>query len=219
MRKRTFVAAAISALMAALVLSGSVRAQQTVPVEEQKVSRLPPLPQPLDPILKDMFDKRRAQGGAIINLQITTGHAPKFARAASGMAFTIRFDATVPRKLIELTIMRTAQIVGSTYEINQHIPLSKMCGYSDAQIAALPTWQASALFDDKERSLLGYVEQMTHGGDVDDPTFAALQKNFNTQQIVELTYTIGSYYANGLLTKALRIQVETDGRETVAGKC
>jgi hypothetical protein len=36
---------------------------------------------------------------------------------------------------------------------------------------------------------------------------------------VELTYTVGNYYANGLLTKALRIQIETDGRETVAGKC
>ena len=39
------------------------------------------------------------------------------------------------------------------------------------------------------------------------------------QEIVEITYTVGSYYANGLLTKALRIEVETDGRETVAGKC
>jgi alkylhydroperoxidase family enzyme len=215
MRKTAFIAAA----MATIALAGSVNAQQNVPVEEQKVSRLPALPQPLDPILQEMFDKRRARGGDVINLQIATGHSPKFARASEPMAFAIRFDATVPRKLIELTIMRTAQIVGSTYEINQHIPLIKMCGYSDAQIAALPTWQASTLFDDKERSVLGYVEQMAHGGDVDDPTFTALQKNFNTQQIVELTYTIGSYYANGLLTKALRIQVETDGRETVAGKC
>jgi hypothetical protein len=56
-------------------------------------------------------------------------------------------------------------------------------------------------------------------GDVDDPTFAALEQYFNPQAIVEPTYTVGSYYANGLLTKALRIQVETDGRETVAGKC
>jgi alkylhydroperoxidase family enzyme len=135
------------------------------------------------------------------------------------MAFTIRFDATVPRRLIELTIMRTAQIVGSTYEINQHIPLSKMCGYSDEQIAALPHWQASTMFDDKESAVLAYVEAMTHGGDVDDPTFAAMQKYFTPQQIVELTYTVGSYYSNGLLTKALRIQVETDGRLTVAGKC
>ncbi len=204
----------IGAALLLLALAGSPHAQ-----EGQQVSRLPPLPQPLDPILQQMFEKRTAQGGAIINLQLTTGHAPKFARAASAMAFTIRFDASTPRRLIELTIMRTAQIVGSTYEINQHTPLIKMCGYSDAQIAALPTWQASTLFDDQERAVLGYVEEMTHGGDVDDSTFAALQKYFTPQQIVELTYTTGNYYANGLLTKALRIQVEADGRQTVAGKC
>jgi alkylhydroperoxidase family enzyme len=210
MRKTTVIGASL--LLLALVTSPHAQ-------EGQQVSRLPPLPQPLDPILQQMFEKRSAQGGAIINLQLTTGHAPKFARAASAMAFTIRFDASTPRRLIELTIMRTAQIVGSTYEINQHTPLIKMCGYSDAQIAALPTWQASTLFDDKERAVLGYVEEMTHGGDVDDPTFAALEKYFTPQQIVELTYTTGNYYANGLLTKALRIQVEADGRLTVAGKC
>jgi alkylhydroperoxidase family enzyme len=215
----------IGVVVSAAALAGALHAQQqkqdqqTVPVEQRQISRLPPLPQPLDPILQEMFDKRRAQGAAIINLQMTTGHAPKFARAASAMAFTIRFDAKTPRRLLELAIMRTAEIVGSTYEINQHIPLAKMCGYSDAQIAALPTWQASTLFDDKERATLAYVEEMAHGGDVDDPTFAALQKFFTPQEIVEITYTIGNYYANGLLTKALRIEVETDGRETVAGKC
>jgi len=215
----------IGVVMSAATLAGPLQAQQqkqdqqTVPVEQRQISRLPPLPQPLDPILQEMFDKRRAQGGAIINLQMTTGHAPKFARAASAMAFTIRFDAKTPRRLLELAIMRTAQIVGSTYEINQHIPLAKMCGYGDAQIAALPTWRASTLFDDKERATLAYVEQMAHGGDVDDATFAALQKFFTPQEIVEITYTVGNYYANGLLTKALRIEVETDGRETVAGKC
>ena len=215
----------ICVTMSAAVLAGTLPAQEqkqgqrTVPVEQQQISRLPPLPQPLDPILQEMFDKRRAQGGAIINLQIATGHAPKFTRAASAMAFTIRFDAKTPRRLLELVIMRTAEIVGSTYEINQHIPLAKMCGYSDAQIVALPAWQASTLFDDKERATLAYVEEMAHGGDVDDPTFAALQKFLTPQEIVEITYAIGSYYANGLLTKALRIEVETDGRETVAGKC
>jgi 4-carboxymuconolactone decarboxylase len=94
-----------------------------------------------------------------------------------------------------------------------------MCGYSDAQIAALPAWKTSALFDDKERATLGYIEAMAHGGDVDDPTFAAMEKFYSPQEIVEITYTVGSYYANGLLTKALRIEVENDGRLTVAGKC
>jgi len=220
-RKSLLFGLAISAALFAGALRAQElkQAQQSVPVEQQQVSRLPPLPQPLDPILQEMFDKRRAQGGAIINLQITTGHAPKFTRAASTMAFTIRFDAETPRRILELVIMLISYKEETAYEINQHIPLAKMCGYSDAQIAALPDWQASTLFDGKERTTLAYVEQMAHGGEVDDRTFAALQKFFTPQEIVEITYTIGNYYANGLLTKALRIQVETDGRETVVGKC
>ena len=220
MRRAILISAAV------LVFTPPLAAQQTEqtqPAQSQlpqaQVSRLPPLSQPLDPVMQEMFDKRRAMGGAIINLQLVTGHAPKFSRAAAAMAFTIRFDATTPRRLLELVIMRTAEIVGSDYEINQHRPLMKLCGYSDAQIAEVATWRASSLFDPKQRALLGYVEQMAHGGDVDDATFAALTAQFSSREIVEVTYTVGSYYANGLLTKALKIERETDGRQTVAGSC
>jgi alkylhydroperoxidase family enzyme len=210
MRKTTMIAWALLGLL----LAGPIAAEQY-----PKVSRLPPLPEPLDPIMQEMFDKRRAMGGAIINLQLVTGHAPKFSRAAAAMAFTIRFDAVTPRRLLELVILRTAEIVRSDYEINQHRPLMRLCGYSDAQIAAVASWRESSLFDDKQRAMLAYVEQMAHGGDVDDATYAALARHFSPQEIVEITYTVGSYYANGLLTKALRIDTEQDGRLTVAGKC
>jgi 4-carboxymuconolactone decarboxylase len=187
--------------------------------EQASISRLPPLPQPLDPILQDMFDKRRAMGGAIINLTLTTGHAPKFARASAAMAFTIRFETSTPRELIELAIFRTAQIVGSDYELNQHTPFMKMCRYSNEQIGQVSDWRRSTLFDDMQRALLGYVEQMANGGNVDDPTFAELGRFFMPQQIVEISYTVGNYYSTGLLTKALKIQMENDGRLTVPGEC
>jgi alkylhydroperoxidase family enzyme len=158
-------------------------------------------------------------GGAIINLPLTTGHAPKFARASQGMAFAIRFETSTPRRLIELVIFRTAQIVGSDYELNQHMPLMKLCSYSDQRIADVANWQQSTVFDDEQRAALGYVEQVAHGGNIDDPTFAELNRFFTPQQIVEISYTVGNYYGTGLLTKALKIQQETDGRLTVAGKC
>jgi alkylhydroperoxidase family enzyme len=202
------------------VLLGLVVAAPFAFAEEQaSISRLPPLPQPLDPILQDMFDKRRAMGGAIINLNLTTGHAPKFTRAAGAMALTIRFETSTPRRLIELVIFRTAQIVGSDYELNQHAPMMKMCGYGNEQIAQVADWRRSTFFDDKQRALLGYVEQMANGGNVDDSTFAELSRFFTPQQIIEISYTVGSYYSTGLLTKALKIQLETDGRLTVPGEC
>ena len=127
MRVRTFMCC---------LLLGLVTAAPFAFAEEQaSISRLPPLPQPLDPTLQDMFDKRRAMGGAIINLILTTGHAPKFTRASGAMAFTIRFETSTPRRLIELAIFRTAQIVGSDYELNQHTTFMKMCHYNNEQIA------------------------------------------------------------------------------------
>jgi len=187
--------------------------------DQQKVSRLPPLPQLLDPTLQEMFDKRRAMGGSVINLVLTLGHAPKFAKALGDEAFTIRFDAVTPRSLRELAIFRTAEIVGSNYELNQHTPMMKMCGFSGEQIAQVATWQTSNLFDDKQRALLSYVEQVAHGGNVDDATFDNFAKFFTPQEIVEITFTVGSYYSYGLFIKALKIEVETDGRGAPAGKC
>lgn len=209
MRKRGFMGFALLGFLVAAPMA----------LAEEPVSRLPPLPQPLDPILQEMFDQRRAMGGAIINLTLVTGHAPKFARASGAMAFAIRFDTSTPRRLIELAIFRTAQIVGSDYELNQHKPLMRMCGYRDQQIGEIADWRRSSSFDDEQRALLGYVEQMAHGGDVDDATFAALSRVFTPQQIVEISYTVGTYYSTGLLTKALRIKPESDGRLTVPGKC
>lgn len=186
---------------------------------QQKVSRLPALTLPLDPIIKQMFDRRAAMGGAVINLSLVRAHAPKIAKAAEGAAYAIRFDMMLPRKLLELAIYRTAEIVGSDYELNQHTPMMKMCGYSGEQIAQVATWQKSQLFDDKQIAMLAFVEQMANGGNVDDATYANLAKFFAPQEIVEIGYTVASYYGTGLFTKSLKIEVETDGRLTVAGKC
>ena len=134
MRKSTILCVALLSLLPAGPFSAAE--------EQQRVSRLPPLPQPLDPALQEMFDKRHAMGGAVINLTLTQGHAPKFAKASETTAFTIRFDAVTPRSLRELAIFRTAEIVGSDYELNQHTPMMKMCGYSREQIAQVATWQS-----------------------------------------------------------------------------
>ena len=60
MRAFTIVFVALLSLLSA----GPFSAAQ----DQQKVPRLPPLPQPLDPTLQEMFDKRRAMGGSVINL-------------------------------------------------------------------------------------------------------------------------------------------------------
>src|ERR1700722_17848751 len=98
--------------------------------------------------------------------------------------------------------------------------MAKACGVTDAQIAALPNWRTSDLFDERERAMLAYTEAIDeHGGDVDDATYGALAKQFSPREIVELTITIVTYYGTGQLTKALRVKPESDGRQAAKGNC
>src|SRR5712691_3238090 len=84
--------------------------------------------------------------------------------------------------------------------------------------AMFDNWRASTLFNDRQRALLAYVDQAARG-DVDDATFAAFEKFFDTQEIVEITITVDTYVGTALFTRALRIKIEDDGRLTAIGKC
>src|SRR6266568_4238703 len=116
---------------------------------EGPVARVPAVQEnSTNPDLKAMFDNARNRGGQVINLVLVRGNAPKLARAASAMAYAIRFDTKT------------------------HRPLMRACGYTPQQIEAVGNWRASTLFNDRQRALLAYVDQAARG-DVDDATFAA----------------------------------------------
>jgi alkylhydroperoxidase family enzyme len=181
------------------------------------VSRLPPLADPpSDPLLRELFEETRQRGGQVINLHLTLGHAPKIFKARRIMATALRHEAMTPRVLCELAIIRTAQIVGSDYELNQHMPMALEAGLTRQQLDAVESWRESALFDERQRALLAYVEAMAADrGRVDDRTFAEFARFFTPQEIVELTVTVGNYYGTGLIIKALGIRIEDDGRRTI----
>ena len=175
-------------------------------------SRLPAPPEPPgDPALRELFDAIRVRGGKLLNLHLAVAHSPKIAAAFISMAHALRFDAVLPQRVREFAILRVAQLTGSKYETAQHHSMAIDCGISAAQIDGLAHWRESDRYDDKERTVLAYVECVTNGGNVDEVTFAALAACFDAREIVELTLTISFYVATALLLKALEVKVE-DGR-------
>jgi len=207
--------------LAAGFLAGLMSSIYAVAASDEPISRLPRVPEhPADPATAATFDMIRARGGDLINLHLTLGHAGKIFQARQMLTYALRFDAVTPRKLRELTIMRTASISGSHYELAQHVPIALACGYTQAQIDGLDKWQQPGLFPDKDRSLLAYVDQVVgRNGEVDDAVFAELAKNFTPQEIVELTITATQYVTTGLLTRSLRIKPEDDGRRAAPNRC
>jgi alkylhydroperoxidase family enzyme len=128
----------------------------------------------------------------------------------------------VPRPLRELTILRTAQIMGGDYEVYQHVPAALACGYSQAQVDALASWQGCNLFNDRERALLAYLDQAVRAkAEVDDSTFGELARLFDSREIVELTMIAAQYMGTSMLTNALQVRIDEPGvlSSIVPGPC
>lgn len=178
------------------------------PTAATRVSRLPPLPDPLPREVQDLFAERIKRSGRILNIHHTFGHAPKMSRASMQMAMALRFEALTPRVYIEIAIVRAAQNAKGVYELQQHRPMLLAEGFSKQKLAALSKWRKSKLFDDKERAVLAYTDEMSNFGKVADKTFKAIERHFTPQQIMELTFAIGSYYGTALMMNALKIKLE-----------
>ncbi len=185
-----------------------------------KVSRLPPLPEPLDPIIEELFEDTTSRGGHILNLHLTKAHAPKLARAGRPSTRALRSECVSPRLLRELAIVRMSILVGCAYELHHHYPLLLQAGASEAQFQALIDWEPqSHLFDAKQQALLRYVDCLgLHKGEVDDGTFAVMEKYFSPQEIVELTLCATTYYGSGLFMKAMKIRIDDPHKQAAPGK-
>jgi len=174
----------------------------------EQVSRLPPLPDPLPAAVEELFAERIRRSGRILNIHHTFGHAPKLSWASMQMAMALRFETSTPRLYIEIAIVRAAQLARGIYELQQHKPMLLAEGFALAKLDALENWRASTLFDDKERALLAYVDQMADHGNVADQTFETLGRFFTPTQIMELSFAVGSYYGTALIMNALQIKLE-----------
>ena len=186
----------------------------------EKVSRLPPLTIPLDPIIEELFKETHRRGGHLLNLHKTNAHAPRLSRAKKPLTYGLRNDCDVPRIYREMAICRTAQIVGCDYEVGHHLPMLKMAGATDEQAEKLSTWFDNRhLYDEKQLAVLAMTEEMMNNkGAVTDETFAQVAKHFSPQEIVELLYNSTTYYGNGLFMKALKIQLDAPHRKAAPGK-
>lgn len=105
----------------------------------------------------------------------------------------------------ELIIMRVALLNKAPYEAEQHAPIALDEGVTQNQLDALDAWQASTVFDEKERAVLAYTDSMTREIHVPDKTFGEIKRLYSNEQIVEITATVAAYNMVSRFLEALQI--------------
>ncbi len=115
----------------------------------------------------------------------------------------------IPSYFVELALVRIGFSAGSQFVFSQHCKGARSAGISEEKVDAIPHWSVTTLFDEPERAVLAYTDELvlSHGR-VQDGTFEVLKKHFSDEAILELTYISLLYMSYAIFTKALRLEYD-----------
>jgi len=160
------------------------------------------------PEVKEIFQKIEDNGAKILNLYKVVANSPKVLLNFIRLGNSIIGRMELPPRLREIVILRVARLTGSEYEWVQHAPVALQVGVSQKQLDAMSGWKNSAEFNNEERAILQYTDEVAQKVKVTDQTFKALKNFFSEQTIVELTMTIGYYEMVARLLVSLQVELD-----------
>lgn len=169
-----------------------------------------------DPAVDEVFARSRREGREPIALYRVLANRPEFLESYSALARTLRYSATTDRALRELVILRTAQLVRSDYEWAHHVWMATAAGVSSEQIEALDAWEASSLYDVRERAALRLAEQV-HALGVTDESFTTLASLVGEAGAFEVVATAAVYQSVARMIQGFGIEVEPEYEQYLEG--
>ncbi len=123
----------------------------------------------------------------------TFAHHPKLAGLFSALNVHLLSTNTVPVKLRQIAIMRTAWITGAVYMWSSHLQTSVNCGLSPAMYAPIQNGPDDSWFTPFERVVMLATAELVESHKISDARWQALAAEWNNQQMLDFMFTVGTY--------------------------
>lgn len=109
----------------------------------------------------------------------------------------------------ELAITRAGFAAGSQFVFSQHCKAARAAGVPEEKVAAIPAWASSRVFDNKDRAVLAYTDDLILAdGRVQDATFTRLKEFLADEAILELTFAACTYRLHATICRALHLEYD-----------
>ncbi len=110
----------------------------------------------------------------------------------------------------ELIKIRASQINQCAFCLNMHTVDARKLGETEKRIYLLNAWKETALFNERERVILAFTEEVTliSNGGLSDETYAAGLKLFSEVEIGQIIMCIVAINAWNRIAIATRLQPE-----------
>jgi 4-carboxymuconolactone decarboxylase len=127
-----------------------------------------------------------------------------FARFGTHLLYKSALDPV----LREIAILRVGVLSGAGYEVYQHERIAKDIGMSDELIAAIHAGPDGPVFDDLQRLVMRFTDDVVANVRASDGTFTPLRERLALQELQELTMTIGYYMTVSRFLETFGVDIE-----------
>lgn len=116
----------------------------------------------------------------------------------------------------ELAILRVSVLIKAEYEWAQHVLVAQHEDISDEEIRRVVDGPDAAGWSEQERFLLKAVDELVGAAYVGDETWQVLQNYYNTRQLMEIMFTVGTYHLMGMVYNTMGAPLNENLQATLA---
>jgi len=148
--------------------------------------------------------------GGVLNIFRTLTNHPSLAKRWMVFANHILGKSTINVRDRELLILRIGYLCQAGYEWGQHVLIARQANMTDEDIRACQTGPDTAGLSESDRLLLQATDELHADAHVSDATWARLAKLYNTQQLMDIVFTVGQYNLVSMALNSFGVQPDPD---------
>ncbi len=120
----------------------------------------------------------------------------------------VLFKSSLPPRERELVILRIGHLCRAGYECAQHAVIARESGLDDQGIASARSGPRTSGISELDRLLLTATDELHADAFVTDETWAGLAAHLDTEQLIDLVFTVGQYNLVSMALNSFGVQLD-----------
>ncbi len=203
------------------VSAGGPLTDEQIQQREQAILGLPPRIAPLEEsalsgenriavegLRKSLGVKPLGEGGKVPEFFLTMLKHPQLMKQQANLSAQL-FSGELSVRDREIAILRTGWLNQAPYEWGQHVDIAKQLGgLSREEVERITVGSSAAGWNEHERAILRAVEELHSDSMISSDTWAALAKELNEAQLLELPVLVGVYQSIAYLQNSVGFRLD-----------
>ncbi len=156
--------------------------------------------------------RRVQQGERILNIHQTLARHPKLLKRWLVFGNHVLNKSTLPARDREIMILRVGWVCRCEYEWAQHAVIGKSCGLTDEEVRRITQGPDATGWFPADVALVRAADELVADAFISDATWEALAERYDTQQLIDIVFTVGQYHLVCMALNSLGVQLD-DGLE------